>query len=428
MPYPIPADDAARLAALRECEILDTEPEALFDDLATLAAKVCETPIALVSLVDETRQWLKCRIGCEFRETPRDDAFCSHAILSNSPLVVPDATHDPRFRANPLVAGDTGIRFYAGVPLVLRDGFRVGTLCVIDKAPRTLTSEQLQTLAVLARQVSSLLEQRRRIRELNIANEQLLLARAEAEKANRSRAKFLECIGQEIRTPMTAILGFSDLLCDPTLTGAERREYHQIVRRSGKQLIDAINGILDINRVFSPSTPISRVECELEPTIRSAVDSLASLAAGRACELQVAIAQDLPTIAITDPELVRQIVLQVVGTAILNAEGERIRVSVNAGEATPQGDLEIKVAMQTQTPSDPASRLADALRPGIRQGTVATSEWAPDVSGLASARTCCQALGGELITSADATGTRCEATLMVGVFQPSETVPELIAN
>jgi GAF domain-containing protein len=152
----------ARVDAVRRYDVLDTPPETAFDDLARVAALVCHTPVALVSLIDDTRQWFKARIGIEAQQTPRSVAFCDHAIRSpDQVMVVPDATADPRLRDNPLVTGAPNIRFYAGAPLVTGDGFPLGTLCAIDQRPRTLTPEQTDALAVLARQVMTQLELRR---------------------------------------------------------------------------------------------------------------------------------------------------------------------------------------------------------------------------------------------------------------------------
>ena len=154
--------EAARLDALHRLEVLDTEPEPAFDDLARVAALICRTPVALVSLIDDTRQWFKARIGIDAHQTPRSVAFCDHAIRSpQEVMIVPDAAEDVRFRDNPLVTGEPNIRFYAGAPLVTGDGFPIGTLCTIDQRPRTLTAEQTDALAVLARQVVTQLELRR---------------------------------------------------------------------------------------------------------------------------------------------------------------------------------------------------------------------------------------------------------------------------
>lgn len=161
VPAPLPANEAHRLEQLRLLRILDTEAESAFDDLVQLAAAVCNAPIALLSLVDGSRQWFKSKVGLEACSTPRDAAFCAHAILSNDLLVVPDAKQDPRFANSPLVIGQPGIRFYAGAPVVLTSGAAVGTVCVIDREPRQLTPLQLQTLRTLRRTAAHLLELRR---------------------------------------------------------------------------------------------------------------------------------------------------------------------------------------------------------------------------------------------------------------------------
>lgn len=164
MPTPMPIkDEAARIAALQKYAILDTEPEQAFDDLVLLASFICKAPIALISLVDENRQWFKSRVGLSVSETPREIAFCAVAIQQPDVLIVPDTLNDERFRNNPLVTSEPHIRFYAGAPLINEEGHALGTICVIDRTPREFGPSQQTALKALSRLVLAQLEFRRNL-------------------------------------------------------------------------------------------------------------------------------------------------------------------------------------------------------------------------------------------------------------------------
>ncbi len=166
-PAPMPANESSRIAALEACRVLDSAAEVAFDRLVELAAKLLDSPMALVSLVDSDRQWFKARVGVELQETERDIAFCAHAIVHpEKPFVVPDARLDARFSANPLVVGEPHIRFYAGAAIYSREHLPLGTLCVLDDVPRQLTDDQAELLTMLAEQAAALLDSRRRSLEL----------------------------------------------------------------------------------------------------------------------------------------------------------------------------------------------------------------------------------------------------------------------
>ena len=163
---PVAANESVRLAVLDAYEILDTVAEQPYDDLVELAAHICEAPIALISLIDERRQWFKARHGLGLPETERDIAFCAHAILQQETFVVEDALEDERFADNPLVRAEPKIRFYAGAPLIAPEGHALGTLCVIDRVPRKLSDDQDKALRILSQHVMGQLELRRRTLEL----------------------------------------------------------------------------------------------------------------------------------------------------------------------------------------------------------------------------------------------------------------------
>jgi len=174
--------EKARVEALHSYKILDTDPEKAFDDLTVLASHICETPIALISLVDTDRQWFKSRVGVSITETAREVAFCARAIQQSDLFVVPDATKDPRFSSNPLVVSDPKIRFYAGAPFTSSSGYPLGTLCVVDMVPRELSDSQRNALQALSRQVQAQLELRKNLLELRSALAERDRAEAERER------------------------------------------------------------------------------------------------------------------------------------------------------------------------------------------------------------------------------------------------------
>lgn len=226
--YPLPPNEPARQAALERYQVLDTPPERFYDDAATLAAAICGTPIAMVSLIDNERQWYKSKVGVDTTETHRRDAFCAHAIMTpNMPLVVNDALVDERFKDSALVTANPHIRFYAGAPLVTPEGQALGTLCVIDTIPREITAAQLTALEALSRTVASHLEQGRHIADL----ERLMLAKDAHVEELKEYGQALEEASSRYR---------EESLIDPVTNGPNRRacelrleEGHQRALRYG---------------------------------------------------------------------------------------------------------------------------------------------------------------------------------------------------
>ncbi len=222
----IPKDEKKRLEALLGYSILDTMPEPEYDDITYLASHICKTPISLISLIDDERQWFKSHHGLDATETPKELAFCAHAINDkNNILIVPDSRNDIRFFDNPLVTGSPNVIFYAGIPLVNKNGFPLGTLCVIDNQPNSLDEFQLKALKALSNQIISLFELRKKSYELEIKA-------YEAEAQNIILEKFAGTAAHDIKSPLATIVMLADLL---------DYQYSQQLDGEGLELIKMIN-------------------------------------------------------------------------------------------------------------------------------------------------------------------------------------------
>lgn len=329
---PMPQDEAERLASLGSYGILDTDPEESFDRLARLAANLIGTPIALVSLVDETRQWFKARYGLGPRQTPRAFAFCAHTILGTDIMEVEDATRDARFADNPLVTGDPEIRFYAGAPLTDAEGHRLGTLCVIDRAPRRLSQHDRHVLTDLARTVMHLIDLRhagqqalaeiraRQQVEAELARQITAAeqARAQAESALAARSLFLTTMTHELRTPLSAIIGFSGLMGGEVLGpvgNASYKEFVENIRSSGQHLLDLVNDMLDTARIEAGKLDLQPVPTESLTLVAQIMRLVRGLAFERKVAVTVADGAEWRVVQV-DPRAIKQVMLNLLSNAI----------------------------------------------------------------------------------------------------------------
>nr|WKN34072.1 GAF domain-containing sensor histidine kinase [Tunicatimonas sp. TK19036] len=239
------SNEAERLEALKSYNILDTLPEKDFDDITRIASEICNTPISLITLLDENRQWFKSRQGLDSQETPREDAFCAHAILQPQEImIVADPRTDERFRENPLVTGEPHIQFYAGVPLVTPEGHALGTLCVIDQKTRELTPQQVASLQALANQVVAQLELRRKVDELN-------KSQANLKEANEAMENFAYNAAHDLKNPLNNIIALTGLLKEQLPDDTTERIFHVIshLNSSAYRLKDMVESLLKFSKL-----------------------------------------------------------------------------------------------------------------------------------------------------------------------------------
>lgn len=319
MEPPIPDGEQERLARLRRYAILDSEPEEAFDRVTRLASRLLGMPIALVSLVDESRQWFKARVGLDATETPREVAFCAHAIIEPRVMVVEDATADPRFSNNPLVRGEPDIRFYAGAPLVTEAG-QLGTLCVIDREPRTLTEAEQETLQDLAAVVVDALELRHSLREAAAAERELSDRNAQLEQ-------FVYAAAHDLNQPLRQMSSFSELLAadlGPRLEGDEARML-DFIDRGAKRLGRLLDGMVLYTRAGAPDDPSPPLDAD--KAIAEVLEDLGSHI--EAVGASITVGAELPTGSINHAQF-RQVIQNLVSNALKFAGSSSPKIRISA--------------------------------------------------------------------------------------------------
>ena len=326
----IPLNEPERLAALQRYDILDTLPEQEFDDLTYLAAAISGSLIALISLVDQDRQWFKSKFGIDATETPRDISFCGHVVMNEETLVVSDATQDDRFADNPLVTGEAGIRFYVGTPLVTSDNYVLGTLCVIDRYPRTFTPQQLRQLESLSRLVISQLELRLSDVKLTKINQQLVVSNQHLLRATRLKDEFLANMSHELRTPLNTILGMTESLQEEIFgdINAQQLNALQTIESSGSHLLELINDVLNLAKIEAGQITLDYTSISVDQLCQSSLAFIKHQAIKKQIRLEVRLPANLPNIMV-DERRIRQVLINLLNNAVkFTPEGGQITLEV----------------------------------------------------------------------------------------------------
>ena len=395
----LPVDEARRQAVLDALDILDSEPETAFDDLVALASRLCDVPIALISLVDRERQWFKSRHGLEARGTPRSVSFCAHAILDPAqPLVVPDAWADERFADNPLVTGPEQLRFYAGVPLCTEEGTTaLGTLCVIDRVPRRLDAGQLSALQAIARQAASQMLLRQALRRrtqsyaaLNAAAQETARARDLAERASRLKSDFIANISHELRTPLQLILGFAELGATRVASPEMATSLFSDIGRAGGQMLTLVNDLLDLAKLESGVMTLQREPSDVAAIAADVVRDMQPLADSRDQRIRFT-AEPGPLTADVDRFRFEQVLRNVLANAIrLAPVGSAIEVQMNAA-----GSAGVELRVADRGPGIPAQDLERIFDAFEQSSTTRTGAGGTGL-GLAICRRIMSAHGGTI--------------------------------
>jgi len=403
---PMPHNEDQRVEILCACDVLDTGSEQDFDALTQLASELIDVPIALISLIDTHRQWFKSRVGLDASETPRDLAFCAHAILQDELFIIEDATKDDRFRDNPLVTGPPHVCFYAGMPLTSRDGFKFGTLCVIDHQPRRMSMHHQRVLRQLGLQAQAQLELRRQVRRLELeaqlreeAHTALLEARTEARRANEAKSCFLANMSHEIRTPLTSIIGFSEQLAKAEYVSSdEHAEWLRTIHTNGKHLLSLINDVLDLSKIEAGEMTYERVPINPGQVVREAVDVVKQRADDAGLTLTVQQDPGLTDCIEGDPTRLRQVLVNLIGNAVKFTPTGGITVHARLEQPRGTGPV-LRVDVTDTGVGIPGDKLEDLFGAFTQADTSTTRSHGGTGLGLCISKAMCLGMGGDLLAT-----------------------------
>jgi signal transduction histidine kinase len=312
---PLPPHEDVRLRVLRAHGILDTAREDAYDEIVQLAAEICETPIALLSLVDQQRQWFKSVVGLDVLETPWSVAFCGYTILEDQVMIVPDAQRDERFANNPLVTSSPNIRFYAGTPLHTTDGYRIGTLCVIDRIAKELTSMQQRALVALGKQVETQLALRLKLSEFRAREAELRRERDTLCRTQQQKDELVSLVIHDLKSPLASLLPNARFI-------VEEPSASEDVRLAASDIVDAaetmnrmVMNLLDISRSEDGRFTLKVVEVDLGALLEELHGAVLRRAQDSRIKVMVSTARDAQTVQ-ADEDLLRRVLENLLDNAL----------------------------------------------------------------------------------------------------------------
>ncbi len=395
---PIPANESKRLQELFRLEILDSPYEQEFDELVQLASQICQTPVSLITLIDHDRVWFKAKVGTDLPEAGRSIMFCPHAIAGGEDVfIVPDTISDERFSDNPVVAHDPHIRFYAGAPLTSANGYKLGTLCILDVVPRQLTPEQRSTLRVLSHQAVRLFDSR-------IKNKQLARQQQRLEELARTQTRIISIVSHDVRNPLGSLRSMLDMMGAGLLEPDETAEMITVGKRQVDSTTEMLNNLVDWGSVQLQNRPPEKRRLNLHDLVTSKFAKFQVAARLKSN----ALVNDVPgefTLE-SDENALRFVLRNLVSNAMKFTEGGRITVSACHDDA---GRVCIQVEDTGMGMTEEVrGRLFDAKN---RQSAPGTQREKGSGLGLLLVREYLEKLGGTLdVWSEAGKGTRVRVT------------------